>query len=167
MKNKKEFLWQLYLVVNDWIKFADTKATALLAANGIIAGVVLINLNHIIPFTLCRGWCLVMVILSILAFLASIVLSLRCVMPKLKVGEPKSAFYFDHIAQLSIIDYEAKAKAILSNEDDVESHIIYQIWANSKVASAKHRNIALSIWSLIIGIILSLVPLTAYFWINA
>ena len=42
-----EFLWKTYDTINDWIRFSDTKAVAIVATYGIAIGFISSNLTEL------------------------------------------------------------------------------------------------------------------------
>jgi hypothetical protein len=147
MPSDHDDLWEIYNAINEWVRFADTKAGAVLAAQGIIVAVALPPLleNRVSIV----GDCLLctLLVLSALATLLSVALSLKCVTPRLKVGEAKSLIFFGHIAQ-AFNDpdaYHATFERYRNDEKGLAGHIAHQVWANSKVAWTKYKD---STWAL-------------------
>lgn len=83
LTTKTENLWKTYETINELIKFADTKATAILAVSGVIAGFYFSNVSSIqtvlerspiaiIPLTTAMGFILI-----------SAVFAMHCMIPRL------------------------------------------------------------------------------------
>ncbi|BCJ29587.1 hypothetical protein Asera_37780 [Actinocatenispora sera] len=97
--------------------------------------------------------------LAIVCIGASAVISLRTLAPRLRsLGEPDSMIYFDHIARRYGSDKELYIRRFvrLSAKDNlVAEQVVEQIWANSCVARRKFQHVALAIYLLGAGMILS------------
>ena len=157
MSNNVDFHWKTFNALNSWVAQADNKAIALLSADGVIAGIVAVHLDKIMPALQPHSWLVVISIVGLMFLLLSFFFAIRCVLPSISAGASTSITYFHHIAQLSEADYEARLQAALAVPHGPEKELIYQIWANSKVASRKYRCIFLSILSLTTALLLLLI----------
>jgi len=162
MGERDEFLWKCYETINQWIANADTKATVVLAAVGVIVGVVFVNLTSTVAFLKVSAFSSVLCIVAASLFIASAFFSFRCVLPRLKVGEPESALYFRHIAEHSNVDYEKIIRQLVSDPAQMETELMHQIWANATVASRKYRDAAFAIWCFMGACAISLIPILLY-----
>ena len=150
MSKKTEELWQLFSLINSWIKFAEVKATALLAAHGVVASVMLSNITIIKNLSSISILNTVILAIGIIAFMVSVCYSIMCVLPQLKAGKPSSLIYFNHISQFNLSEYEDKLDEMLSDKDDYKKQLTFQIWKNSEVATNKFKWVAISTISLLI-----------------
>ncbi len=140
MSDSLDNLWKTYGIINEWIKFSDAKAGAVLALNGVIIGLIYSNLQnnpgdftkHPIIFT--------SLMLGILVGCISIYFCLRCLNPTLKLGEPNSLIFFSHISQKfkKYEDYVNAANNAFNDEKNLQDDLSQQIWVNSKVAHNKY-----------------------------
>jgi hypothetical protein len=136
-----EGAWKALQQVNEWIRFADAKAGAILAGSAALGGVVL----HALPQWSKHGehpWQFWLLIASLVAVTLAILFALRVLAPALRAGEPRSLVYFDHIARKhpSVSNYVTALRRLLDNEDDLVDQLGHQIWANSRVA--RHKFVA-------------------------
>jgi len=152
-------LWQIYKLVNESIRFGDTKAVAVLGIDGIIVGLIITNLSTIKGIILGNFWLLLLTIISTLSLLLSVYFALKCLNPTLKVGEPSSLIYFAHIAQKfeSYEDYHQDVNKILADDNESTKEITNQVWVNSKVSWKKFKALAWSIRFLVLYIFLSFI----------
>ncbi len=133
--------------INEWTRFADAKAAAVLTANGVL-GTLAAGLIEKHWDLLARNQCLkIVALLCGLALLVSSFVCVKCLLPRLKVkGEFRSLLFFHHIALYDNPEsYLAKAGA-LSDPDEAFREVGTQVWANAKVAREKHKEVALAIW---------------------
>jgi len=135
-----ETAWRTYEIVNEWIRYSDTKAGAILAADGVIAGIVLSILPNQIQLDIIPCISIVFLVLGVVSGCLSVFFSIRCLNPTLKMGEPKSMLYFAHIAKKynGPKEYKKDFIEIFSKKDTFVNQITEQIWANSKVAQKKY-----------------------------
>ncbi len=130
-------------IVNDWVKFFDAKAIAILAFQSAALGMSLTQIDRKWDF-ISKHWILVVLaILGVLCITISIVTAGSAIYPRKNVGAPSSNIFFAHIAQLTTASqYSDRLKSpVLDFEKDMES----QIWANSQVAWKKYVLTSLSL----------------------
>lgn len=162
MKDKIGFLWQHYVSVNGWINTADIKASALLAAKGVILTLLIDNMDRIQKVLHTSFWASFFAVIGCSFLLLALFFSLECLLPRLKLTKSMlfrtklqstatSDLYFNHIALLTDKEFYNRAKTLL-NEDEAQKQLIHQIWCNSKIASMKFRALAISTWSLAFAI---------------
>lgn len=159
MSHACETLWRVYDTINEWIRFSDTKAGAVLAVNGVIVATFFTDIGGFKDY-LCNHPLLVYpLILGILTELASIYFALCCLSPTLKTNDPTSLIYFAQIAQAfeTPQDFEEKATAAFDDGTQSTTQIAQQVWANSHVAWKKCRAVNKSIVALAFTVILGIV----------
>lgn len=132
--------WKAVSLVNDWVKHAETKAAATLAAAGVMGGVL---------YNLVKGQtvydCLLTVVAPLCGFLvvAAAVSAVVALWPRLAHHEePTSLLYFDHIARRhphSPVGYIEELRALLLSPDDLVNQLGQQVWANARVARRKFQ----------------------------
>lgn len=164
MESKINYLWNIYGTVNQWINHADAKAGAILAAIGVFFGFIISNLKVIAGFISTSNWWLLFSCISIILLVAATCFALRGVMPRLKVDEPSSVIYFNHIAQFAHADYKERATSMLGGSNKMQSELIDQIWANSRVVQKKYFYVGYSIRFFIAAVAFSLIPTVFYLW---
>jgi len=158
-------LWRTYEIINDWIKFSDTKAAAILAMNGVIIGVVLTailtNLSDAQDYLkdhTCLRWLL---ILGIILEAASIICCFFCLKPTLRNKNPSSLIYFGDIywGYKTSSEYMEAVKEQFTHDEKTVSHIADQIWINSKIAWKKYVAVGLALVFLTLTICIGIVGL--------
>ncbi|WP_329111648.1 DUF5706 domain-containing protein [[Kitasatospora] papulosa] len=130
--------WKALGLVIDWIKHAETKAGATLAATGVTA-VILYNLvkDADTPST----WLIASATLCGLTVLAAGLCAGLVLWPRLKMKEdPTSLLYFHHIARGHVVSdtYTTSLVALTKDMEALVTEISSQSWANSKVAHEKY-----------------------------
>jgi len=159
MNTTIETLWKTYNVINEWIRFSDTKAGAILATNGVITSIVLPKLSDYTIFLNDHLVLLILLILGIITTFISIISSIICLSPTLKIGtKTNSVIFFANIAENfeTYNDYEKNALDVLTDEKHAATQIAQQVWANSKVAMKKYKAVAWAIYSLELTIIIGI-----------
>lgn len=89
----RDNLWQIYTTINEWIRFADTKAGVALAAHGAVFTVAMPAImkekqyfsQH--PFLTCN------MVFCTLCAVVSVFYGIRCILPRLNVGEARSLIF--------------------------------------------------------------------------
>jgi hypothetical protein len=162
-------------MINEWVRFLDAKAGAVLAANAavIAAGFGLLKDN--LPYLRTHPFSFVILCVACLMFVASVVTCLYCIVPTLSPYKSPLhklfAFWTPHVRRASsedktsvlffghIItgpDYLSKLRSIQHNHDAMALQWAEQIAANSEVARSKTESIAKAIQFLMWGLVLSL-----------
>ena len=160
MTQSYDFEWKIFENTNKWVTQADAKATGLLATDAVIAGMIFTHLDKIIPAIKMGVIIQYLSLLGVLLLIASVYFALRCLTPRLSVGEPNSVIFFQHIASMSVVDYAAKLQAVTPAGQTEQ--IVHQIWANARVAAAKHRMIIYGIRCFKAAAFAFLLPLICY-----
>ena len=164
MKDKSEHAWKTFELINMWIKFSDTKAGAILAADGVMVGIALNLIPNQFNIENAPKIYIILLFLGLLTGTSSLYFSLKCLVPNLKMGKSKSIIYFSHIAQNyeSPKDYLKSFNRHVSNEETFIDQITDQIWTNSIVSQQKYmavtwstRLFAITVFIIIISIITS------------
>ena len=151
-------IWNLYLAVNDWVKFADAKAGIALAAHGAIFTIAIPEIVTNRSYFLDHCALSVGIVCGSLAAAVSVFFGLRTIIPRLSVGEPKSLIFFGHIAK-AYSDFESfrvASEQTYGSEDKFNGQILDQIWANSRVAWAKHKDAAFCLWAIAFEVVVAI-----------
>lgn len=147
--------WRIFAVVNEWVRFADAKAGLLLAADGVIftlaCGPIASNREYLTK----HQSALFFVIAASIFLIVSTAYSLSCVFPKTKPPGGNSLIFFETIARSNALVYRQNARR-LSDPQVAYDEVSAQVWAVSKVASRKHRQIAWAVRSLMVALVCGL-----------
>ncbi|MFG3024731.1 Pycsar system effector family protein [Streptomyces sp. NPDC048254] len=130
--------WKALGLVIDWIKHAETKAGATLAATGVTGGVLY---NLVKGVTAPSVWLILSSMLCALAVVGAGLCAGLVLWPRLKMKEaPTSLLYFHHIArgQTTGDMYATSLVALTQDVEALVAEIARQGWANSKVAHSKY-----------------------------
>jgi hypothetical protein len=158
VKRTTDDAWKLLDVVVGWVKHAEAKAVATLAAAGVVGGllynVVRSEPQPSFPLEVCAALCGILV-------MATAVCSACALWPRLQFsGTSRSLLYFSHIVQDHEKDEGAYGEAFRTLADDQNKmlgQLASQIWTNSRIATQKYwwSNLALVALLLAIGAIAS------------
>ncbi|BDZ71139.1 hypothetical protein [Methanobacterium petrolearium] len=95
MNDSIENIWKTFNSINDWVKFSDTKATVVLATNGVILSIIFANVSKFLSLLILYPTLILILASSLLigVFLSliSIFYSIRCLIPRtnLKIVDKK------------------------------------------------------------------------------
>jgi hypothetical protein len=131
--------WRLLSSTNEWVRFADAKAGGALAGAGVLAGA-LASAALSENFSRAPGGAVGFGIASAVAAVVAAALALYALIPTLRVGEPVSLIYFEHVARQYKNDSDGHAEAVkslLADKDRYFKEVAAQVWANSVVARGK------------------------------
>lgn len=151
-----EDAWRLLNSTNEWVRFADAKAGGALAGAGVLAGA-LATAGLSDKFDKAPEAAVWFGAFAGIAALAAAGLAVYGLIPTLRVGEPVSLIYFEHVARKYRKDtdgHAAAVKELLANEDRYFTEVAAQVWANSVVARGKFLASAWALTVLGIGVLL-------------
>lgn len=151
-----EDAWRLLNSTNEWVRFADAKAGGALAGAGVLAGA-LATAGLSDKFDTAPNAAVWFGVLAGVAALVAAALSVYALLPTLRVGEPVSLIYFEHVARRYRADTDSHAEAVkelLSDEDRYFKEVAAQVWANSVVARGKFLASAWALTALGVGVLL-------------
>ncbi len=151
-----EDAWRLLNSTNEWVRFADAKAGGALAGAGVLAGA-LATAGLSDKFDTAPNAAVWFGVLAGVAALVAAALSVYALLPTLRVGEPVSLIYFEHVARRYRADTDGHAEAVkelLSDEDRYFKEVAAQVWANSVVARGKFLASAWALTALGVGVLL-------------
>lgn len=128
MNTKTENLWTTLEAINELIRFSDTKATAILAMDGVVAGFYLSNTSTIQTALKQQPITLIPLIVAVGLILVSSVFSAYCIIPRLKMNKSNCLIFFCDIANA----YESANAYAVAIKDEmtggkIETHITDQI----------------------------------------
>lgn len=151
-----EDAWRLLNSTNEWVRFADAKAGGALAGAGVLAGILATaGLSDTLDTAPKAA-----VFFGIFAGIAALVaagLAVYALLPTLRVGEPVSLIYFEHVARRYRRDTDGHSEAVkelLADEERYFNEVAAQVWANSVVASGKFLASAWALTALGVGVLL-------------
>jgi hypothetical protein len=132
--------WKSLGLVIDWVKHAETKAGATLAATGVTGGVLY---NLVKDQTNPDRWLATAAVLCALAVLAAGASAAVALLPRLgaRADAPDSPLYFKHVARKhprKPHTYFEDLHRLTASADDLVREIAEQVWANSHVAARKY-----------------------------
>lgn len=133
--------WKALGLVNDWIRHAETKTAAILAATGVTAGLL---------YNIVSRWeepCECAILMQVFAGFALLLAGAFCaagLLPRRKVRgapeDPSNLLFYSHITRRYGSDgpeYQEVLATLTSNRHEMTNHVAQQIWANSSVADRK------------------------------
>jgi hypothetical protein len=139
-----EQAWRAMALVNDWVRHAETKLAAVLAATGVSGGV-LFNLvkdrthySHL--YDLAAIICGVSIVAA--GIFAVIGLYPRVTLRRKPAEDTANPLFFHDIARAHNGDapsYRAVLHTLTTNPDDLVRHISQQVHANATVAHRKYQ----------------------------
>lgn len=142
-----EDAWKAFQHTNELIKTADEKAGAVLAAGGVLGGV-LVNALPAQPWWSGTWLSTALLLASIVLVSVSILLSLAVFVPRLRPRESISPLYFDNIARRYRTPdvFSERYTEVLDHEDQLQHALSEQIWVTSRIARRKFRAVAPAVW---------------------
>lgn len=153
-----EDAWKALAHTADWIKVADAKAGAVLAAGSVLGGLLVREIAQQGAWRQ-HPWGASLSLVGLALVSASILLSLRVFTPRLKAAAPRSLLYFDDIARhyQQRDQFTADYVALLSEQDRLSEALAGQLWEISRVASQKHRCMTKAILLLGSAVLISII----------
>jgi hypothetical protein len=151
-----EQAWKALALVTDWVRHAESKAAATLAAAGVVGGVLysLVKDQHHASSALLAA----AVICGFFVLAAALFAGFSLVPRVWSAKDPANALYFHHIAQLHVrsagsTSYSVVFRSLIANNERLINEIADQIWANAHIARAKFRWGNLGLTSLLLAVI--------------
>jgi hypothetical protein len=129
--------------VQGHIRAFDSKAQVVLGIDGVLAGFIAAQFSagldmaswHLYPLSICF---IVFCGMALVSLLISVYWAVAAVFPRLKIGQPKSHFFFLHLVELYKDDFNKAGKALIDlSEEDQLHQLASQVHANAIIASAK------------------------------
>lgn len=165
MNNQIENYWKIYLMINDWIKFADVKAGILLTIYGLISTIVYTNANSVYLNLQVSSFRIIICVGICLSSIVSITYTFLCINPRLNKPNIKSIIFFGDIANKfdSFENYYDESVRIVKDDPKLIKQITEQIYTNSLIASKKFHNIKIAVQFFSISIFLLIFLIFVYF----
>jgi hypothetical protein len=139
-------LWTNLQHVSEWVRFADTKAAAILTIDGILATVLVTTFagsdhprSTALSFTLC---------VTAVCVAISGGMSMACLLPRLTIGQADNKVYFAGISRFqSGEDYLAALRGV-ADEGNFDIELARETWSRSRAAVVKYRYIRRALFAL-------------------
>ena len=143
-----EDAWKSLHQTTDLIKVADTKAGAILAADGVLGGALLRTLPA--PNDWSAKWLYVTLLLGGLGLvILSAVSALSVFAPRLSTDRSRSLLYFANIARRysTSEDFATAYRDLLEDGEQLQLSLTEQVWATSRIARRKFRAVTPAVWT--------------------
>lgn len=169
-KVRFDFIARVHVYTHDYIRFADTKASAILAACGFLftglftRGDALGAMIQKSPSCTVTSLVVIFGVAALGCLLATISYSVACVMPRLG-SQGKGLVYWDQVAKYESADY-AQAVLSLSGDEAIEQ-LADHVRAVSGTARKKYVYVSKSLWCLCATLGFSLLVSLLFIWISA
>ena len=171
MNDQEENLWEIHKLSCEWVRFADSKASIILATQGLIATVAI---PQVMPLAepLVRNWQVItLIILAVLSAGWSGLSAILAIVPRLKgrtkdaAAIPTSCIFFEHIAKnhKNASLFATSVSPIVSDTRLIQKELSHQIWANSLVATRKFKYTRSAVVSLAASLALGMAATILYF----
>jgi Family of unknown function (DUF5706) len=144
---RTEESWRSLQQVNEWIRLADAKAGAVLAASGVLGAFLVNSVPRLADFHVHSTRAALLTI-AIACTGASALITLQTLAPRLRVSEARSLIYFDHIALRYANDSDAFVDTyieLVADENSLLRQVTEQVWANSVIARSKFRRVGYAV----------------------
>jgi len=142
-----DYLWRALESTQEQIRFSDTKAGAIAVVNGTIFTIASGAAQGLTVLITRQPWMLWPVMACSVLMILSTYFALRCLMPRIRFPKkgnlPASHTFFQDVADgfASAAEYGRSVVAMLKRPQAARSEVVGQIWANSRIAAAKYRNV--------------------------
>jgi hypothetical protein len=146
--------------VQEQIRFADSKAALIGLFHTIFFGFMATQADALARVSVgtrtIRFWIwLTIFALYAIATVAAVILTIRCVFPRVGESAPRSWIHFLHIARDYRVDDDQYHRDVCSRSDaDWTSDIASQIVINARIAAHKHSLIKVASWWTVVAILL-------------
>ena len=151
---KQEFLWHIHQYLGEYARFGDTKAAFAGAIASALLGA-LYGAKAYVPLvkTPYSQWLPVtwLAATSGLFLLASIVLAIATVLPRLRGTVSKGFIYWGNIAAYGEVE-QLRTSFHAQSARTLNDHLLHHIFDISfRVCIPKYRSVTLCIWTLVVG----------------
>jgi len=183
MRAATESLWKVYGSLNEWVRFTDAKAAAVLAADGVLAGAAISALQGKRELLMSHPAALSALVIGLAALVASAAYCIFCISPSVETGPlkwfrfsrhplaefaaaPTSLIFFGHVAAKnkdgsdrfgSAGAFAEEAKRAFGDDALALEQISQQVLANSRVAYDKCKQVAWAIKFLAVALLFGLI----------
>ena len=146
-------LWKTLHNINEWIRFSEGKAIAIMATQGVF---ITIASQKLLEDSLVFGsFELITTVVALLFSCVSIGIAFQCLNPSLKISGGVSPLYFGSIAESfnSSREYYEYFNQSMTADNSISEELCGQIYINSRIADRKYRHVAYSIRCMMCAIV--------------
>jgi hypothetical protein len=156
MTNTLDVMWRTYDAINGWIKFSDTKAGAISAADIAILAMLFSKFADYNNFIFSHQSVELFLVFSVVCGVLSIVFSTVSLCPKVNASSYKSLIFFGSIANNydNYNKYKIEVGSKLRDDRDLLDQIAEQVWINSRIACDKYSKVRWAMCFFLIMLIL-------------
>lgn len=167
---ERDQLWKLLDSIQGHIRAFDSKAQVALGLDSLLTGLLTAEIAKAAEFSAWHfGWWIgilgVLAATSVACLLVSVIYSIRTVLPRLHLNQPKSHIFFCHLVDLYSQDFGSAVQGLTGLTDHQFAHeLASQVQANAIICDAKARRSrrALCYMSISLALYLtSVIPLAA------
>jgi hypothetical protein len=165
----RDAIWKLLGDVQAQIRVFDTKAQVALGIDGVLAGFLGSQLIRVAEdgakaLTLPFAVALALSLVSFTSMATSFAFALNVVIPRLELNQPRSRFFFAHIAEKHGTTFDLAAKDLINLSDETVLHELgTQVAVNSLICHFKAKRCRKSLKATAFALafyLLSLIPLS-------
>lgn len=165
MSDKSDFLWNVHSYTNEYIRFADAKASVVIAWAGAVLGTLVASKTYAnfwdnklwTSGTMFMAW---VTLLSFFLLAASFVVAILTIAPRLKYdGKALKGLIFWEVVQ-TFSNGEAYAQAV-KDCTDLDSRVAQHVYELASVAHGKYAKVTYNIWLAGAGTLLAIVAIFA------
>ncbi len=161
LHSRQEFLWSVHAYINEYIRFADSKAGFCVALDAAVMGALYTAGTHTQFMTAPPLQWTLLAWISFAAFaalFASIVLAVSAVRPRLWIQSTKGLIFWDSITKHGNPD--AFTNAVVSEPvPELDTHLAHHLYSLSTVCRRKYKYVNVSIVTGVLGGILGAIAL--------
>ncbi|OLT42657.1 hypothetical protein BJF85_22210 [Saccharomonospora sp. CUA-673] len=152
-----ENTWKALGQIHELVKLADTKAGLVLAASGVLAGILTQLATSPGLWTTNRAQA-VLILLGLVLVLLSTLFALRVFMPRTGLRGARSLLNFANVAARfdNPDDFSRASRALFTHEEQMQRALAEQVWATSRIARRKFRTVTSAIWFFGSGVVVTL-----------
>lgn len=166
MTEQDEHLWEVHKLACEWVRFADSKASIILTAQGVMASFTIPAIMPQAHFIMHHWQIATPMLLSVLSASVSCAFGILAITPRLKMSAPDSNIYFGHIATKhnNPTTFASAISTMLGDPARIQSELSTQIWANCKVAWKKYNNTWWAVVLLALALVLATIAAGTNFY---
>lgn len=156
LNTETENLWKTYDAIQELIRFADTKATTILAISGVLVGFYFSNVAAIQNILQQKSISIIPLAIATILLLFTSALTAYCIAPRLKMNKNQCLILFCDIANYKSADEYGKALSNKMTDEQIKKQLIDQVWANSKITAKKYRAVNIAVLLFVASIVSSI-----------
>ena len=148
-------LWQTFSQTNEWVRYSDGKAVALLGIQGVLIGLAVTFLKDFLTGTSLSVVSMVLFIAGLIFIVTAVICTFLCLTPRLKNSGKISPIFFQSIAANfnKPEDYRQFITENFNTDENASKALAEQVHANSKIATIKFRWVSWSTGLTVLGLI--------------